>query len=344
MKKYKDQINGVTRRRFFKICGSALAGVTFTTKVFAKNLDSVLHRWSGKALGTIAEIYLVHENQRQVETIFQAIEAELNRLEKIFSLYILDSELVHLNQFGVYSSPSINLIELLGFVKNLHNTTDGAFDPTIQPIWTESIEQDDFSKSQRSVKFGIIVDKTNAARIGFQNVLFNSSEVRYLKPNMAMTLNGIAQGYITDQIVKLLKSHGLTNLMVDIGEIYASGQKQFFEYSPNENWNITLQPDQDRPHLQAKVEVKDKAIASSAVRTDAYFQNKKISHIFNPKSGQPVQSDISAISVISPSATLADGLSTAALVIGEEEFKSVLQKYPNTHAFIVRNNESTSWI
>ena len=344
MKKYNDRICGVTRRRFFKICGSAIAGVTFPTNVFAKNLDSVLHRWVGKALGTTAEIYLVHENKTQVETIFHAIEAELNRLEKIFSLYILDSELVQLNQFGVLSSPSINLIELLGFVKNLHNTTDGAFDPTIQPIWTEFIEEENFFKSQSSVKFGKSAEITNTTRIGYQNVLFNSSEVKYLKPNMAMTLNGIAQGYITDQIVNLLKSHGLTNLIVDIGEIYASGQKQFFEYSPKENWNITLQPDLDRPHLQTKVEVRDKAIASSAVRTDAYHRNEKISHIFNPKSGQPVQSDISAISVISPSATLADGLSTAALVIGEEEFKSILQKYPNTSAFIVRPNESTSWI
>ena len=116
----------LSRRRFLAITGAAA--------VAGRGSDAApVARWQGPALGTLAEVRLIG-----IETpgpIFAAIEAELGRIDRLFSLYRADSALVQLNRDGVLARPDPAFLELLTIARSVHHATEGAFDPTVQPLF-----------------------------------------------------------------------------------------------------------------------------------------------------------------------------------------------------------------
>src|SRR5690606_10882163 len=63
------------------------------------------------------------------------------------------------------------------------------------------------------------------AFVGFDGVGFNRDRIAFARSGMALTLNGIAQGFITDRIVELLRAGGVTSTLADVGEIRALGRR-----------------------------------------------------------------------------------------------------------------------
>ena len=76
-----------------------------------------------------------HTSRAEAERSIERALAEVRRLERIFSLYQEESALVALNRRGVLEAPPSELVELLTECRNYAELTDGAFDPTVQPLW-----------------------------------------------------------------------------------------------------------------------------------------------------------------------------------------------------------------
>ena len=91
--------------------------------------------WQGVALGADAELRLYHPDPRAARRLIDQALAELHRLEGIFSLYRDDSALARLNRQGYLADPPADLLRLLGDSLRYSRLTDGAFDPTVQPLW-----------------------------------------------------------------------------------------------------------------------------------------------------------------------------------------------------------------
>ena len=329
MKRFPNTGFRVNRRRLIKLCAAGVAG--FSLQPAMALATPVLHRWTGVALGARAEINLLHDDKAKARELFQVVEAEIRRLENIFSLYQDDSELVRLNKTGQLTAPSLDMLKLLGTVRQVHDLTNGAFDPTVQPLWAYYAEGGHDAESFEQA----------LARTGFDSVGIETSQIVFLRPGMAMTLNGIAQGYITDQVTELLKSRGCTDIVVDLGEVAVSGA-----LSPMEpgGWPVTLRPDPSMEQAQIKVQLKDRAVASSARQGMTFGADGQTSHILDPRTGLPVLGELRAASVVSKTAAFADGLSTAALVSGEVELKKSLRQFLGTKAFVVRETGQTVWL
>jgi len=109
--------------------------------------------------------------------------------------------------------------QLLSISRDIHQLTQGAFDPSIQPLW--NLYADHFRRnpktetppSERSIKDTLKL-------VDFNKVDFDTKEIRFAQKGMGLSLNGIAQGYITDKVVELLKQQGVTQALIDMGEIY----------------------------------------------------------------------------------------------------------------------------
>jgi len=326
----------VTRRRFLKICAtgaSSMAMAGFASRA----LGAVgLHRWTGIALGAGAEINLIHDDAGQARMLFSRIEAEIRRLEAIFSLYRPDSELVRLNRQGWLAAPSPELLDLLSLCRSLHAATGGALDPTIQPLWDHyarqaaGAEATDFEDARR--------------RTGFDLVSFQPGEIRFSRPGMAMTFNGIAQGFITDRVTALLVAHGCDNVVVDLGEIAARGASPEDAFEQDQGWPVTLRPDPDRENAEEQIRLDNAAVASSARLGTTFDRAGSRSHILDPRTGMPVENGLSGASVVARAAAVADGLSTAALVCGEERLAVALGSFSGTRAFVLREDGSTGWV
>jgi len=181
----------LTRRRFLTITSAAC---------LASPLDARAS-WSGHAFGAEARIEL------GAGAGAQALSAALDtirRMEALFSLYDPNSALFRLNREGYLEMPP-EFAALMDRVDQAHRSTGGLFDPTIQPIWRAYA----MGKAAPDIGAGWDAVKRVGQRLDLQG-------------GMALTLNGIAQGFATDKVKAVLMAHGLTDILVNVGE-YAIG-------------------------------------------------------------------------------------------------------------------------
>ena len=276
-----------TRRRFLAISAAAFALPA------AANAQQV-YTWSGMALGARATIRLAHAD---APAITVRATAEIERLEDVFSLYRSDSALSRLNQNGVLDAPPFELLECLSLAGAVHQATGGLFDPTVQPLWAAYAK----AASQSQVPDAQTIDAAMAVT-GWNGVSLEAGRIS-LRPGMALTLNGIAQGYIADRVAGLLEAEGLQDILIDTGEFRALGQQP-----QGGGWPVSLAQG-------GAVALTSRALATSAPLGTVFDAAGTLGHILNPKTGLTAAPRWRGISISSNSATLADGLSTAACLM-----------------------------
>lgn len=282
----------ITRRRALCI----LAG-TAALPLLGHGASAGATQWRGIALGARARIILDHPN---ADTLIARAVAEIRRLEQIFSLYRSDSQLSTLNREGQLANPSLDLIELLSICSTINARTKGVFDPTIQALWSlyaqkyaagEIPAADDIAQARK--------------RVGWRHVVFSPEAVTFRRSGVALTLNGIAQGYIADKVAGLLRAEGVANVLVDAGEIAALGTAP-----DGQPWPVKL-----RGQKGQTVALENMAIATSARLGTVFDEAGTKGHILDPRP-KPGAASWSTVSVMSTSATEADGLSTAFCLMG----------------------------
>ncbi|MFK5998279.1 MAG: FAD:protein FMN transferase [Rhodobacterales bacterium] len=286
-----------TRRRF--IAMTAILAGTAALPGTASASGSAVAKWRGLALGADASLLIAGLNQAEAGPLFARMESELDRLENIFSLYRPHSALSRLNRDGRLTTPPGEFLELLSITNAVHARTDGAFDPTVQPLWSlyAAAAQDNTMPSHTEVLAA-------QARVGWQSVRFDSDRIMFDRPDMAMTLNGIAQGYVTDRIAALLRSEGLQGVLVDMGEIRAIGQRP-----GGGAWRAGLRTPEGGVFPE-RVILQNRALATSAPAATLLDAAGRIGHIFDPRTGRPA-GQWRQVSVSAETAALADGLATA---------------------------------
>lgn len=273
-----------TRRRFLTISAAALAFP-------GRSIAAPVYTWQGIALGARATLRLAHPEAKEISA---RVAAEITRLEDIFSLYRPNSSLMQLNRAGRLDFPPFELLECLSIAGTVHRASEGRFDPTIQPLWACYAEAS--ARGGLPEKNAITRARLN---IGWERARIDSSAI-VLGPQMALTLNGIAQGYIADRVAEMLSDEGLTNVLIDTGEFRALGV-----HPDGRAWPVTLA-------AGGEVPLDTRALATSAPLGTTFDEYSQVGHIIDPRTGQPTQSHWQEISVSAASAAVADALSTAA--------------------------------
>ena len=277
----------LTRRRFIAI-SAALA----PSMALAQQPD--LHIETGLALGAKVTLRLQHLDAPQLAALAMA---EIRRLEQVFSLYLPDSALARLNRDGRLPEPPFELLECLALAGSVHAASEGRFDPTVQPLWrAEAVAREagtPLSDADRA-RAGALIDWVSVRL---------EPEAITLRPGMALTLNGIAQGYIADRVAALLAGHGLTRALIDTGEMVAL---------PEGDWPVQLQ-------AGGSLELRNRALATSAPLGMTFGGDGVTSHILDPRTARPVLSPWRVVTISAPSAALADALSTAGCLTGDRE-------------------------
>lgn len=294
-------MNRYSRRRFLTIAAAATAIPSMSTAVTA--------RWRGIALGAAASMRIEGLDQAGAPHLFAEVETELARLENIFSLYRPTSEISRLNRDGYLDLPSADLLDVLSLSRSIHVATDGAFDPTVQPLW-QALAQGAGQAELRRAK----------AHVSFGHVKFDPERVAFSRPGGAITLNGIAQGAITDRIAALLRARGLKNVLIDMGEIAAIGPRQ-----DGAAWRTGIADHTGK--VLHEIRLADRAVATSSAQGTMITGTH--GHIVNPKTAAP--GTPLTVSVSASGAAVADGLSTALCLIPEEDSQRLVSRFPGAH-------------
>ncbi|REC53928.1 FAD:protein FMN transferase [Rhodosalinus sediminis] len=291
----------LTRRRFLSI---SAAGAAVSAAGGAP--AAPVRRWEGRALGARAAIRLAHPDGARIAA---RAFAEIERLESVFSLYRAGSALARLNRDGRLDAPPVELVECLGLCGAVHRATEGRFDPTVQPLWTLHAEAHAAGRAPEGAVVAAALDRVGWAGVGV------SAAAITLRPGMALTLNGVAQGYIADRVAALLRAEGLSEVLVDTGEHHAIGG----------DWPVTLV---SGAGTEGRLALRDRALASSAPQGTVFDAAGVAGHILDPRAGMPAAPRWRLVSVTAPRAALADALSTALVLMTREEIARTLAAVP----------------
>lgn len=303
-----------SRRRFLAI--SAAMGVAASPVRAATPLVT----WRGQALGAEASITLAHPDRAAAQRLLAACTAEIARLEAIFSLYRADSAVSRLNAQGALGAPPIELVEILGRCAAFSELTAGAFDVTVQPLFRRYAEH--FARASADPA-GPAVDDV-LGLVDWRGVRLDPGRVSFARPGMAITLNGVAQGYITDRVADRLRAAGMTDVLVDLGELRALGR-----HPDGRPWRSGIA----RPgggDLVSAVDMADTALAVSCGAGSPFEASGRCNHLLDPATGRCAD-PARLVVVLAQDATTADALATAFALVPEERARTIAAKLPSVH-------------
>ncbi len=267
--------------------------------------------WIGGALGARAHIVLHHHDRAAARDAVRICVAEISRLESEFSLYRADSAIHALNRDGHLAAPSHDMRRLLADCLRFGELTGGAFDVSVQPLWR--LMATHFAAHPEATE-GPPVEAMAAARalVDYRRIELGPKRIT-LQPGMALTLNGIAQGYITDRVAEILRARGWSNVLIDLGEIRALDGRP-----DGEPWSVGLKGSGRRLALD------NQSVGTSNGGATRFEASGRHHHLLDPSSGVS-PSTYRSVTVVAPDAVTADALSTALYLLPRSDAARVLR-------------------
>lgn len=282
------------------------------------------------AMDTWMEIKLPYDTDASVQT---ELEAEIRRIENIFSVTLPGSSLYELNASETEEVQADGeLTALLYEAERLRSLTDGAFCDTLYIISREWGFTTGEYKVPAADRLGELLDF-----VGNAEVTIVSDTVRR-PPGLMFDLGGITKGYAADRIVSILKEKNIAYGIINLGgNIYVHGANP----SNSENkWTVGITDPFDGG-LLGTVAVNDTAVVTSG-SYERYFEyeGRRYHHIIDSATGCPVDNGLVSVTVIADDSSYADGLSTALFVMGLDNALRFQSEQKNFEAvFITENKE-----
>lgn len=308
----------ISRRRFIGITAAA-AGLNLMPFAREARAEAHLVTWRGQAMGAVATLQVHHHDRAAAEQLVERSLAEIRGLEAVFSLYREDSALSTLNRQGFLVAPPTALVELLSECRRCWELTRGAFDPTVQALWT--LYSNHFSRPGADPK-GPPATALGAAlaRVGFGQVTFDADRIVLPRREMALTLNGIVQGYASDRVVKILHAGGIGSSLVDMGEPRAIGARP-----SGEPWRVGITDPHHPESISETLDLVDQAIATSGGYGFQFDPEGRFNHLLDPRTGA-CASLYRSVTVMMGSAMRADAFSTAFSLLSLRDIAQVVER------------------
>jgi FAD:protein FMN transferase len=305
-------------RRKFLTASLGLGALAATAGVGA-----ALERYelSGLALGTQVSLLVLHDDAAQARAALAEAMAEIKAVDALMSLHRDDSQIVVLNRDGALKAPDARVLEVLRYSQTLSALTRGAFDITVQPLWEL------YANTPGGLPPAAEVESARA-RVDWRRLYLTAEEAR-LAPGMAVTLNGVAQGYAADRALAALRSHGVAHALIDAGEFDTLGRKR--DGSP---WVLGIRHPRDPDSLAARLVADGRALATSGDYETFITPDFRHHHIFDPATGDSPP-DLASVTVLAPDALVADGLSTAFMVLGAAQSLALAATLPGVDALLI---------
>ncbi|HQE02195.1 MAG TPA: FAD:protein FMN transferase [Bacillota bacterium] len=288
------------------------------------------------AMDTLVTIALYVPSEEKAHKVFSEVRNELQRLEGILSAHQPGSDVIAISAAAgkepVKVSPET--LHVVQTALQYAHITQGAFDITVAPVLrlynfdTNNPVRPSVRELERTLP---LVDWRKVHVDEAQGTVFLSAE------GMELDLGGVAKGYITDAAAEILLKNG-----VEFGSVNAGGDIRLLGPKPDGNpWRVGIK-DPVNPGANnwfAIVEVRGGALVTSGDYERAFVEDGvRWHHIIDPASGLPA-SGASSVTVLAPTAEIADILSTALFVLGPEKGLELVESLPETEALIWARGE-----
>ncbi len=286
-----------------------------------------MYSGSDLAFGTTVTINVLHADQSTALAAIQEALHQVKQVDALMSVYQAHSQVFQLNLHGVLASPDPHLLRVLTFAQQLSVMTAGAFDMTVQPLWQT------FTQA-RAKNLLPGPDEIAAAKalVNWRRVELGPQQVRFQTTGMALTLNGVAQGYAVDLALQVLTSRGITRALLDTGEFGAIGSK-----THSQPWVLGIGDPRQRDAVLAKLTMDGRKVATSGDYETFFSPDFVHHHIFDPTTGDS-PTELASVTVVAPTGILADGLSTAFMVMGVDKALALTAKWHDVDTLLILKN------
>ena len=322
-----DGGTAVSRRRAMTIVG-AVAGLPLLGADELSWGAPLLHQWIGTSLGSPSQLLLYHHDRAAAARIAGECAAEIDRLERIFALYQTDSEIARLNRDGRVELPSLDLLTVLSRSQILSALSGGAFDTTVQPFWTLYAAHFFGNAAPQPEGPGLQAIERTRKLVDWQAINVGRRRIVLERTGMGVTLNGVAQGYVTDRVMDMLRENGCDRAFGNMGcsEIRAMGS-----HANGRPWRVDLADPRQLEKVAISLDLCDRSVCTSGGYGTKFDATGRFHHLFDPFTGASAHHYI-AVSVFAESAFVADALSTALYVTPPERGATLLASFSSVSA------------
>jgi FAD:protein FMN transferase len=280
-------------------------------------------------LGTSLELCVRAESQEAARRAEQLVLREIDRLALIFSGYDKGSEFSRWQAApGGPLRISPELYEVLETSDHWRTTSAGAFDPRVEVLsrlWSRCADSGRLPTHAETTAATALL-QAPAWRLGPAPLAAERLS------DCPLSLNGIAKGYIVERAcdAALDQSAGVSGLLLNVGgDLRVRGEvaRTIGMAAP---W---ADSDSSEPFLH--IEVKDRSIATSGKSRRGFEINGKwYSHVFDPRSGKPVER-VSSVTVVANRGADADALAKICGVLDPQESVRLVQSLADVECLIV---------
>ncbi|MFK5952059.1 MAG: FAD:protein FMN transferase [Desulfobacterium sp.] len=251
------------------------------------------------ALGTVITVLLPQIDTKSGRELLDNVFKEINRLERLLSVFIDTSDVWRLNNTGCCDGASSEILEVIKRAHFHSELSGGVFDITA---------------GAHKPKKDITPDKKKHSSGGnYQNIIIEKDRIRLKQCGVKVNLGAIGKGYIVDRAIDYLSNKGVQSAMVNAG----GDLRVIGEIRNGHCWRVGIRnPFKPRKMISSTL-LHDQAVATSG------SYRRPIHDIYNPQTGKESYG-IASASVVTDSAMDADALATSVYILGTEKGKSLI--------------------
>jgi FAD:protein FMN transferase len=285
-----------------------------------------------RAMGSEFSIDLYAPNQETADQLMQLSFEEVDRIEALLSNYRPSSELSRISrEAGTHSvTTDPETFNFLQIALSWSNRSNGAFDITVGPLmraWGFFFNHGRIPSEEELLAL--------KKETGWSNIHLDASNrtISFINhSSMELDPGGIGKGYAVDRIAALLRQQHVYAALISAGSstIYAISAPP-----GSQGWPINIADPAHADRTLDTILLANTSLSTSAC-TEKFFikDGHRYCHILDPHTMHPIDNMLQT-TVIAPSATDSDALSTATFVMGQDASARLLRSCPQTEALIV---------
>ena len=288
-----------------------------------------------KLMGNRFEFTVIAENKEIGNQAIEQAITEVKRIEELLSTFKTSSQANEINDQAGIKPVKVDreVLQLISRANKISAITDGAFDITYgsidKSLWNFDLKMTSLPDQETALK---TVDLIN-----YHHVLINDEECTVMLKNKGMRIGfgGIGKGYAADKAKQILQNLGIKSGIVNAaGDLITWG-----EQLNGSAWTIGIADPEQSNRPFSSLNISNMAIATSGnYEKFVIIDGKRYSHTIDPKTGLPV-SGIKSVSIICPSAELADALATPVVVMGVKVGLNLINQLKHVECVIIDDHD-----
>jgi thiamine biosynthesis lipoprotein len=286
---------------------------------------------AGVAMGSELQLRAWTTDEAAARAAFAAVFAEFERLEALMSTWRPGSDVLRINAAaGVQPVPvNADVRDVLRQARQISEWTEGTFDVTfgaLTDVWKFDHDQDDSIPAEAAIRARLpLIDYR---RIEIDD---RAGTVFLTRAGMKIHLGGIGKGYAVEHALRILRTAGLRDFMVQAGgDLYVGGHKD------GRPWRLGINdPRGPQGRSFATIDLTDSTFSTSGDYARFFMKDGvRYHHILDPRTGQPARL-CRSVTIAAESPVLADAIAKGVFILGPEKGMALVEKIPKLEAVIV---------